>query len=120
MDGMELDEIVRRFGALCALTDEEAEAERELCMAAMARVEEERNSLPGGGSPLMDYAAALAGRRFVLRCLARGITVAIGDPRSGPAGARSAAETLEQDYRTAASRWLRPAGFCFRRTGGCV
>lgn len=112
---MELDEVVRRFGALCALTQPEAEAERELCAAALARVEEERNGLPGGEAPLADYAAALAGHRFVLRCLARGITVAIGDPRSGPAGARSAAEALEEDCRLAAARWLRPAGFCFRQ-----
>lgn len=115
---MELDEVIRRFGALCALAPGEAEEEQELCSAAMARVEEERNGLPGGEDPLTDYAAALAGRRYILRCLARGITVAIGDPRSGPAGARSAAEKLEEDYRTAASRWLRPAGFCFRRTTG--
>lgn len=114
--GITLDEIIRRFGALFALTDEEAEQERELCAAAMSRMEEERNLHPGGEGPLMDYAAALAGHRFVLRCLARGITVAIGDPRSGPAGARSAAKELEEDYRAAASRWLRPKGLCFRRT----
>ena len=113
-----LDEIVRRFGLLYALTDEEAEQERELCAAALGRVEEERNHLPGGQSPLMDYAAALAGRRYVLRCLARGVTVAIGDPRSGPAGARSAAQALEEDYRASASRWLRPNGLCFRQTAG--
>lgn len=115
---MELDEVIRRFGALYALSGEEAEAERKLCAAALARVEEERNGLPDGDSPLMDYAAALAGHRYVLRCLARGITVAIGDPRSGPAGARSAAEALENDYRAAAGRWLKPAGFWFRRTAG--
>lgn len=116
--GITLDEVVRRFGTLLALTDDEAERERDLCAAALLRVEEERNRLPGGEGPLMDYAAALAGHRFVLRCLARGITVAIGDPRSGPAGARCAAKELEEDYRTAASRWLRPRGFCFRRTAG--
>lgn len=113
-----LDEIVRRFGAMLALTAEEAEEERELCAAALARMEEERSCKRGGGSPLMDYAAALAGHRYVLRCLARGITVAIGDPRSGPAGARAAAQALEEDYREAASRWLRPKGLCFRRTKG--
>lgn len=116
--GITLDETVRRFGLLYGLTACEAEQERELCAAALGRVEEERNHLPGGESPLMDYAAALAGRRYVLRCLARGATVAIGDPRSGPAGARSAAEDLEEDYRAAASRWLRPKDLCFRRTAG--
>lgn len=116
--GITLDETVRRFGALLALTEEEAEEARALCAAALGRMEEERNHLPGGESPLMDYAAALAGRRYVLRCLARGITVAIGDPRSGPAGARSAAKELEEDYRAAASRWLRPKDLCFRRTAG--
>lgn len=111
-----VDEIVRRFGALLALSGDEAEQQRELCAAAMRRMEQERNLLPGGEGPLMDYAAALAGHRFVLRCLAGGITVAIGDPRSGPAGARSAAKELEEDFRSAASRWLRPKDFCFRRT----
>lgn len=120
--GITLDETVRRFGAMYGLTADEAEEERELCAAALGRMEEERNHLPGGDGPLMDYAAALAGHRFVLRCLARGVTVAIGDPRSGPAGARSAALTLEEDYRAAASRWLRPKNLCFRQTagtGGC-
>lgn len=116
--GITLDETVRRFGVLFGLTAGEAEEERELCAAALDRVEEERNSLPGGESPLMDYAAALAGHRYVLRCLARGVTVAIGDPRSGPAGARSAAQALEEDYRAAASRWLRPKGLYFRRATG--
>ena len=45
---MDLDEIVRRFGELCALPADEAEKQRELCAAAMAQVEEERNGLPGG------------------------------------------------------------------------
>ena len=116
--GITLDEIVRRFGVMFALTAEEAEEERELCAAALARMEEERNCRQGGESPLMDYAAALAGHRYILRCLARGITVAIGDPQSGPAGARSAAQTLEEDCRAAASRWLRPKDFCFQRTMG--
>lgn len=116
--GITLDEIVRRFGVMFALTDREAEEERELCAAALARMEEERNCKRGGESPLMDYAAALAGHRYILRCLARGITVAIGDPRSGPAGARAAVEALEEDCRAAASRWLRPKGLCFRRTKG--
>lgn len=113
-----LDETVRRFGALLALTTEEAEAERELCAAALDRMKDERNRLPGGEGPLMDYAAALAGHRYILRCLARGLTVTIGDPTSGPAGARAAAEALVDDYRAAASRWLRPRGFYFRRTAG--
>lgn len=116
--GITLDEIVRRFGVMFALPAEEAEEERELCAAALARMEEERNCRQGGESPLMDYAAALAGHRYILRCLARGITVAIGDPRSGPAGARSAAQALEEDCRGAASRWLRPKDLCFRRTTG--
>lgn len=115
-----LDEIVRRFGAMYGLTQEEAEAERELCAAALDRVKEERSPRRGGEGPLMDYAAALAGRRYILRCLARGITVAIGDPRSGPAGARSAAQALEDDYRAAASRWLVPKDFCFRQTAAAV
>ena len=33
--GMELDEIVRRFGALCGLTPEEAKAEEAQCAAAL-------------------------------------------------------------------------------------
>ncbi len=115
---MELDDIVRRLEALCGLTAAEAEGERDQCAAALARVEGERNSAPGGEEALAGYAAALAAHRFVLRCLARGATVAIGDPKSGPAGARDAARALEEDYRRVAAPWLRPAGFCFRRAGG--
>ena len=81
---MELDEIVRRFGALCGLTPEEAKAEEAQCAAA----------------------------------LARGATVAIGDPAAGPGGARDAARALEEDYRRTAAPWLRPAGFCFRPAAG--
>ena len=33
------------------------------------------------------------------QCLAAGGILAIGDPDSGPAGARSAAEALEEEYR---------------------
>ena len=116
--GMELDEIVRRFGALCGLTPEEAKAEEAQCAAALARAEGERNGAPGGEDALADYAAALAAHRFELRCLARGATVAIGDPASGPAGARDAARALEEDYRRTAAPWLRPAGFCFRPAAG--
>jgi len=113
---MELDEIVRRFGVMCALAPEEAEEQRDLCAAAMARVETEKNARPGGEEALADYAAAIACRRFVLRCLMTGGTVAVGDPRSGPAGAREAAEALAAEYRRAASRWLKPRDFCFRGT----
>ena len=91
---MELDDIVRRLAALCGLTAAEAEGERDQCAAALARVEGERNSAPGGEEALAGYAAALAAHRFVLRCLARGATVAIGDPKSGPAGARDAAREI--------------------------
>ena len=68
---MDLDEIVRRFGELCALPADEAEKQRELCAAAMAQVEEERNGLPGGEVELERYAAAVACRRFVLRDVKR-------------------------------------------------
>lgn len=111
---MELDKIVERFGELCALPAQEAEGQRELCAAAMAQVEEERSGLPGGEKALEDYAAAIACRRFVLRCLMTGGTVAVGDPRSGPAGAREAACALAVEYRRAAARWLRTGDFCFR------
>ena len=101
---MDLDEIVRRFGELCALPADEAEKQRELCAAAMAQVEEERNGLPGGEVELERYAAAVACRRFVLRCLMSGGTIAIGEPRSGPAGAKEAACQLAAEYRRAAAR----------------
>lgn len=96
---MELDDIVRRLEALCGLTAAEAEGERDQCAAALARVEGERNSAPGGEEALAGYAAALAAHRFVLR-------------------GRDAARALEEDYRRVAAPWLRPAGFCFRRAGG--
>lgn len=113
---MELDDVLLRFGAMCALPPEEAEKETELCKAAIAQVEDEKNLLPGGEEALADYAAAIACRRFVLRCLMCGGTVAIGDPRSGPAGAREAAEALAAEYRRAASRWLGSRDFYFRGT----
>ncbi len=109
---MDLDEIVRRFGELCALPADEAEKQRELCAAAMAQVEEERNGLPGGEVELERYAAAVACRRFVLRCLMSGGTIAIGEPHSGPAGAREAACQLAAEYRRAAARWLRQRDLC--------
>ena len=115
---MELDQIVRRFGELCGLPAEEAEAQRELCGEAMARVEELQNGQPGGEEALTAYAAAVACRRYVLRCLMAGGVLSIGDPLGGPAGARSAAEALEEEYRRGASRWLVPPEFCFRRTPG--
>lgn len=39
---MELTEVVRLFGEMCALTPEEAEQHRSLCASSMARVEAER------------------------------------------------------------------------------
>lgn len=100
---------------MCALPPEEAERQSSLCAAAIAQVESQRNPAlaDGGQEALEDYAAAMAARRFVLRCLSTGGVVAIGDPRPGGAGALAAAEALERDYRRTASRWLRPRDFCF-------
>lgn len=109
---MDLDKIVGRFGELCALPAQEAEEQRELCAAAMAQVEAERNGRPGGEEALEGYAAAIACRRFVLRCLMTGGTVAVGDPHSGPAGAREAACALAAEYRRTAARWLCAGELC--------
>ena len=68
--------------------------------------------VPGGEVELERYAAAVACRRFVLRCLMSGGTIAIGEPRSGPAGAREAACQLAAEYRRAAARWLRQRDLC--------
>lgn len=115
---LELEEVLKRFGTMCALTPEEAKKEEALCRGAIAQVERERGCRPGGEDALADYAAAIACRRFVLRCLMCGGTVAIGDPRSGPAGAREAAEALTAEYRRAASRWLGPEVLRLKSTVG--
>ena len=103
--GLDLEDLVTRFAKMCALPREEAAEQEDLCAA-------------GGEEALADYAAALAAKRFVLRCLAAGGVVAIGDPRPGRGGALAAAEAMEQECRRTAARWLRPRGFCFRQTGG--
>ena len=102
---MELDNIVSRFIEFSGLTQEEGEKRRSLCADAMSRVESMRSGASGGQEALEAYAAAMACRRFVLQCLAAGGILAIGDPDSGPAGARSAAEALEEEYRRGASPW---------------
>lgn len=116
--GLDLEDLVTRFAKMCALPREEAAEQEDLCAAALRQVEGEQNDLPGGEEALADYAAALAAKRFVLRCLAAGGVVAIGDPRPGRGGALEAAEAMEQECRRTAARWLRPRGFCFRQTGG--
>ena len=117
---MQLDNIVSRFTEFCGLSQEEGEKRRTLCADAMGRVRAMQSGAPGGEGPLEAYAAARACRRFVLLTLAAGGTLAIGEPVSGPEGARSAAEALEEEYRRGASPWLRPPEFCFRRTGGAL
>lgn len=114
---MELVSILERFGRMCALAETEAEKQKDLCAAALRQVEGEKNDLPGGEEALADYAAAVAAKRFVLRCLSTGGVVAIGDPRAERGGALDAAEATEREYRRAAARWLRSRDFCFRQAG---
>lgn len=98
---------------MCALPPKEAQRYENLCVTAVAQVEGERNGAPGGLEALADYAAALAARRFVLRCISTGSVVSIGEPGVSRGGALAAAEALERDYRRIASRWLRSRDFCF-------
>lgn len=110
---MELENVLERFAKMCALPAVEAERYGSLCSDAIAWVETQRNNTPGGQEALANYAAAVATRQFVLRCLATGGVIAIGEPGVGKESALAAAEALEQDYRRTASRWLRPGAFCF-------
>ena len=112
-DTLDLNAVIQQFAKLCALPPEEAVQQSDLCTAAIAQVESEQNKTPGGLEALSGYAAALAARQFVLRCIATGSVVTIGDPHPGQGNALAAAEALVEDYRRTASRWLRPRNFCF-------